>query len=67
VFIDGQKVETAKMPTDFTTRKHDVTWKYNLPNKKHTVRLVWTNPQEEFNIKLVKVIMYSDKLQDYSL
>jgi len=37
VYLDGQLMETAKLPADNLTRRHELTWKYQLPKGKHTV------------------------------
>src|SRR5690606_31718074 len=40
LLIDGQKVEQFRMPTNYTTRKHEIFWRYQLPKGKHTVKVV---------------------------
>ncbi len=60
IYLDGKKMETVKMPTNFTTRKLDIFWKYPLENKRHTVRLKVLNPRGNFFSEL-ECITYSDK------
>ncbi|NWJ52795.1 MAG: ADP-ribosylglycohydrolase family protein [Bacteroidetes bacterium] len=59
VTIDNQLIETIKMPLSYTTRKHEVFWKYELPNKKHTMKIKWLNPEKLVNVKVTEAIVYS--------
>ncbi|GAB4028321.1 ADP-ribosylglycohydrolase family protein [Spirosoma gilvum] len=61
LYIDDQKVETAKLPTDFTHRRHELFWKYQLPKGKHTVRIKVLNPDSEHTIRMGELLVYSDK------
>ena len=60
LYLDGQKVETVKLPAHFTTRRLDIFWKYPLPNKKHNVRVRLLNPNGNY-FSNVECIIYSDK------
>ena len=62
LFVDGNLVETIPLPVKFTTRRHEIAWKYNLPKGKHTVRLKILNPSKEEAIRLGELIIYSDQL-----
>lgn len=59
VYVDGQKVEQVKMPTSFTTRRHEVAWKYQLPEGKHQVKLKLLNPQEGYQVRVDNLLVYS--------
>ncbi len=61
LYIDGEKTETAKLPTNFTIRRYELFWKYRLENKKHTVRIKILNPTNEAEINTWDYIIYSDK------
>jgi hypothetical protein len=61
LYIDGVKVETAKLPTDFTTRRHELFWKYNLPNGKHRVQIKVLNPNEGYELNPWECIVYQSK------
>jgi hypothetical protein len=39
VRVDGQLTETVRLPVDFTTRRHELCWNYQLPAGKHLVTL----------------------------
>jgi hypothetical protein len=58
VRIDGDLFKNALLPTQHQARRHDVTWKYNLPEGEHEVTLRWTNPLEGYGIDLESVIIY---------
>lgn len=57
--IDEGEAETFKMPTSFITRRHEVAWKYQLPEGKHTVKVKLLNPTSGFSINMEDMIVYS--------
>lgn len=59
VYVDGQKVEQVKMPTSFTTRRHEVAWKYQLSEGKHQVKLKLINPIEGYQVRVDNILVYS--------
>lgn len=61
LYIDGEEIETAKFPTNFTTRRPEMFWKYQLSRKKHHVRVVLKNEQPGYEFLLANCIFYSDK------
>ncbi len=61
LYVDGKKVETIKLPVNFTTRRHEIAWKYDLPKAKHSVRLKILNPSNDHAVQGVQVIIYSDQ------
>jgi hypothetical protein len=61
LYVDGQKVETAKLPTNYTTRRYDIFWKYGLPKGKHTVNIKVLNPKEGYSLNCNYYIVFSDK------
>jgi hypothetical protein len=61
ISIDGQQTENVKWPTDFTTRRHDLCWKYLLPKGKHTVSIKLLNPNNDYQVNSSDYIIYSDK------
>lgn len=62
LYIDGEKVETAsKLPTSFRYRKLDIFWKYQLPNTKHSVRIVIKNPDDNYELRTWEYLVYADK------
>ncbi|MEJ7694069.1 hypothetical protein, partial [Daejeonella sp.] len=61
LYLDGQKVETAMMPTNFITRRLDIFWKYPLENKKHTVKVKLANPKGASYFGNMECVIYSQK------
>lgn len=61
MYIDGQLVETSKLPTNYVTRKNSPFWKYQLQQGKHKVDIKIKNAVENVYIQLVDVIVYGDK------
>lgn len=59
VYVDGERIEEAVLPTGFQSRRHEVTWKYNLPDGNHEVMLRWINPVDGYRIDLNRVIIYA--------
>lgn len=64
LYVDGQLIESPKLPATFLTRRHELCWKYDLPKGTHTVRFKILNPLEEVQIKYLEAIIYSDKPVD---
>ncbi len=60
VYLDGELMETAKLPANSHARRHDLTWKYQLPKGKHNIRLKWLNPHPGAVINVSDVVIYSD-------
>jgi hypothetical protein len=58
VYIDGERSEEVRLPTDYRARRHDVAWKYNLEDGEHQVKLIWENPEEGYTVEVSKVIIY---------
>lgn len=61
MYIDGELIETAKLPTRHTLRRFTPFWRYQLPKGKHEVRLEVLNPTDAALINLSDVIVYGDK------
>jgi hypothetical protein len=61
LIIDGETVETTKLPTAHKTRKFIPFWRFQLTPGEHevTIRLVESNPDAA--LRLSHVIVYSDK------
>lgn len=61
LYIDGKKLETLKLPTQFTTRRYEIAWKYDLPVGLHRVRLEVKNPSPHHALRSREVIIYDNK------
>lgn len=64
LFVDGKSVEKLKLPANFTTRRHELAWKYQMPKGKHEVKLKILNPSKEIEFRQVEAIIYGDKPVD---
>ena len=60
VYLDGQLMETAKLPANGRIRRVDLTWKYQLPKGKHRVSLKCLNPRPDATINVSEALIYSD-------
>jgi hypothetical protein len=60
VYIDDKLTETVELPGNYTTRRYELCWKYQLPKQKHKVRLKLLNPDESQPVKVNSYIVYSD-------
>ena len=58
VYVDDIFSEEAILPTGYQGRRHELSWKYNLDNGEHTVKVIWKNPGEGYKIDLGNVIVY---------
>lgn len=59
VFVDGQLLETVKLPTESLVRRHDVAWKYDLPEGKHVILLKARHVPEGYHIYAEDAVLYS--------
>jgi hypothetical protein len=58
VYVDGALHESPVMPTGYQGRRLEVTWKYQLEEGDHTVKVVWKNPTKGYRIDIGDVIVY---------
>jgi ADP-ribosylglycohydrolase len=61
LYVDDKLAGSPQLPANFTSRRYDLCWKYDLPKGKHKVRLKIMNPSGENEIKVGQVIIYDDK------
>ena len=64
VYVDGKLHEVAEMPNNYITRKNEMTWKYQLEDKQHTIKLKMMDPNPEYICRLGDLIWYSSKPQE---
>ena len=58
IFVDGELYEQTLMPTAFSKRKHEVVWKYNMPDGLHQVKVVLKNPVKGYVLHMGSVLIY---------
>ena len=59
VIIDGMPGDTVDLPESFTTRRHELYWKYNLREGKHEVEVKLINPKKGHFVQLQDVVVYA--------
>lgn len=60
VSINGEEVETVKLPTSYVTRKPELFWKYQLPKQKHTVTVSVKDIPDGYELVSADYLIYSD-------
>ncbi len=64
LYVDGKKVETAKFPSSYTTRRLELFWRYQLPEKDHNVQikiLPVSSSLVKHDLKLTEILIYESK------
>ncbi|HCW08986.1 MAG TPA: hypothetical protein DGG95_16645 [Cytophagales bacterium] len=61
ISIDDTKPETVLLPVRFTTRRHELFWKYELAPGNHKVKFKILNPSSEYFLNVGGVIVYQPK------
>lgn len=61
LYIDNIKMESTKWSTSFLKRRLNLFWKYQLPNKKHAVKIIIKNPHKGYEVRTWEYQIYSDK------
>jgi len=61
MYIDGELVEKAKLPTETNKRRFTPFWRYQLPKGKHEVVIKILNPVEHARISLNYAVIYDDE------
>jgi hypothetical protein len=61
LYLDEKLVEVFELPANFTTRRYELCWKYQLTNQKHNVKIKLLNPTESNPIRIDDVIVYANK------
>lgn len=64
VWIDGDLDQVSVLPMKGTSRKLEPAWKYGLPEGRHTVRMVWRNPQPDTYLLRINAIQYYSSVQN---
>lgn len=60
MYVDGELVETAKLPAAYEKRRNDLFWKYQLPDSAHVFRFEWLNPCEGVDINFGDILLYKN-------
>lgn len=62
--IDGKPVETIRLPVNYTTRRHELAWNYELPAGKHHAELQFDKPVDNSTLPWTQAIIYGNKPVD---
>jgi hypothetical protein len=60
VYVDEELIEKPALPADFTKRRHEITWKYNLNPGRHSVSVNLLNPSENGQLVLNGILIYDE-------
>ncbi len=58
IYVDGELYEQTLMPTEFSKRKHEVAWKYNMTDGPHKVKVVLKDPVKAYGLHMSSVLIY---------
>ncbi len=61
LYVDGQEVEQANLPTDPVKARTDLFWRYRLPKGIHRVEVKVSNPHPQYEIRTVDCLVYDDQ------
>ena len=61
VSIDGGKAQTINLPSNFTTRRHDLYWNYELGAGRHVLELEILNAGEGEGVRVWDYIVYGKR------
>ena len=61
LYIDGIQDEILLLPMKNTARRTEPSWKYQLTEGNHKVRIKWINPNPDYEIRINDLIVYSEK------
>jgi hypothetical protein len=61
LIVDGKKAETIKLPAQFTTRRYDLCWKYDLQPGNHKVAIRLLNASEKYGLQTHDYIVYKKR------
>jgi hypothetical protein len=61
LYVDGKLIEKPELPANFTMRRHELCWNYDLPKGDHTVQLKILNVSDKYSINNVEAIYYTNK------
>lgn len=57
VWVDGKKTETVRLPADFTTRRHELCWNYDLADGDHQVTVKRIDTETDLRIRTNELII----------
>ncbi len=64
VLVDGQLIETAKLPTQGLIRRNEVAWNYDLPEGMHQITIKAKNIPDGYWVNTGDLLVYSTNKPD---
>ena len=64
LYVDDVKIEDIDLPINYTTRRNELAWKYDLPRGHHKVDLKINNRPKEDNLQGLQLLIYSNQPVD---
>jgi hypothetical protein len=61
LYIDGQLIETAQLPTEINRRRFTPFWRYGLDPGRHQVTIKILNPAKDIQFEYLYAIIYGDR------
>ncbi len=58
LWVDGELIESAAWPTQFTKRRFYLFWKYDLPDGRHEVEVRLLNPADGAKVRIQGIATY---------
>jgi hypothetical protein len=58
LYLNNKFIEEAELPLNFTTRRTELFWRYQLPYDKYQVKIKVLNPSTEHKIRVTEVVVY---------
>lgn len=62
VSVDGKVDQIVEMPVDFTTRKLEIYYNFELRNTMHEIKLRWLNPTEGASVNIANAVFYGKRI-----
>jgi len=61
VSVDGAPAEKIRMPALYRVRRHEIFWRYQLPDGRHMLTVEWLNPRADASLQAAELVVYGAK------
>jgi hypothetical protein len=65
ITVDDNPADTVMLPASFTTRRHELFWKYAMPEGKHALKVTVLNPHPEFELRFSDILVYDTQSKSH--
>lgn len=59
LYLNNKFIEKAALPVNFTTRKCDLFWKFQLPHRAYRARVRILNPSNQYEVRVTNAVVYN--------